>query len=146
MLAPFKRAGFDLLPHAKMPATHSSVSTYSLLLTNVQICVSVCRVVSKKPLLPSRRSSPKSRPLNLLQPLSPLFPAPVLCFQQLAASFPKTPGVGVPMHASLSESATCGLFSVSAQRPLRLCVILGPRIRLTKGRSNTETTNCSNYL
>ena len=45
---------------------------------------------------PSRRSSPKSRPFNLLQPLSSLFAAPLLCFQQLAASFPKTPGVGVP--------------------------------------------------
>src|SRR5712691_13192952 len=77
---------------------------------------------------------------TLLQPLSSLFAAPLLCFQQLAASFPKTPGVGVPMHASLSESATCRLFSASASRPLRLCVILGPRIRLAKGRSNTETT------
>src|SRR5712691_3366438 len=45
---------------------------------------------------PSRRSSPNSRPFNLLQPLSPLSAAPLLCFQQLAASFPKTPGVGVP--------------------------------------------------
>jgi hypothetical protein len=45
---------------------------------------------------PSRRSSPKSRPFNLLQPLHSLFTAPVVCFQQLAASFSKTPGVGVP--------------------------------------------------
>jgi hypothetical protein len=42
----------------------------------------------------SRRSGPtNSRPVNLLQPLASLFPTPVLCFQQLAASFPKIPGV-----------------------------------------------------
>src|SRR5260370_36043121 len=35
MRAPFKRAGFGLLPHGKMLATHSSVSTYSLLLINI---------------------------------------------------------------------------------------------------------------
>jgi hypothetical protein len=45
---------------------------------------------------PSRRSSPNSRSVNLLQPLSSLIAAPVLCFQQLAASFPKTPGVWYP--------------------------------------------------
>src|ERR1700730_833342 len=42
----------------------------------------------------SRHASPNSRPLNLLQPLCPLFPTPILYFQQLAASFSKTPGVG----------------------------------------------------
>jgi hypothetical protein len=44
---------------------------------------------------PSRRSTPNSRPVNPLQPLSSLVATPVLCFQQLAASFPKTPGCGV---------------------------------------------------
>jgi hypothetical protein len=43
-------------------------------------------------------SSPNSRPFNLLQPLGSLFPTPALCFQQLAASFCKTPGVGVPLR------------------------------------------------
>ncbi len=47
---------------------------------------------------PSRRSSPNSRPVNRLQPLCPSSVAPVLCFQRLAASFPKTPGVGVPLR------------------------------------------------
>ncbi len=42
---------------------------------------------------PSRRSSPNPRRLNILQPLGALFSAPVLCFQHLAASFSKTPGV-----------------------------------------------------
>src|ERR1700719_3052017 len=58
--------------------------------------------ISKLPLrklsCPSRRPDPNSRPVNLLQPLVSLFPTPVLCFQQLAASFPKSPGVGVPLR------------------------------------------------
>ena len=41
-----------------------------------------------------RRAGPKLRFFNILQPLGSLFAAPVLCFQHLAASFPKTPGVG----------------------------------------------------
>ncbi len=45
---------------------------------------------------PSRRSGPNFRPVNLLQPLFPCSVAPVLCFQELAASFPKIPGWGVP--------------------------------------------------
>ena len=44
----------------------------------------------------SLRSNPNSRSVNLLQPLFPYSVAPVLCFQQLAASCPKTPGVGYP--------------------------------------------------
>ena len=47
---------------------------------------------------PSCRSSLNPRPVNLLQPLWALFAAPVLCFQQLAASFCKTPGMGVPLR------------------------------------------------
>ncbi len=47
---------------------------------------------------PSRRSVPNPRPVNVLQPLCALFAAPVLSFQQLAASFSKTPGVGVPLR------------------------------------------------
>src|SRR6266478_5328345 len=55
------------------------------------------RVSSRRNLsYPSRRSSPNSRSVNLLQPLRRYSVAPVLCFQQLAASFPKTPGWGVP--------------------------------------------------
>src|SRR6266478_4533498 len=95
----------------------------------------------------SYNSSLNPRPFNLLQPLCSLFAAPVLCFQQLAASFPKTPGVGLCAHASPLESTTCRLISASARRPRRLFtqslegrVILGQRICLAKGRSNTETT------
>jgi len=57
---------------------------------------------------PSRRSRPNSRPVNLLQPLCSLFAAPVLCFQQLAASFSKTPGVGVPLRdGRYTEAQKC---------------------------------------
>jgi hypothetical protein len=51
----------------------------------------------------SRHSNPNPRRFNSLQPLSLAFPTPVLCFQQLAASFRKTPGVGVPLR----EFARC---------------------------------------
>ena len=42
----------------------------------------------------SRRSTLNCRFFNDLQPLESLFTVPVLCFQWLAASFSKTPGVG----------------------------------------------------
>jgi hypothetical protein len=57
---------------------------------------------------PSRRSSPNPRPINRLQPLFPYSVAPVLCFQQLAASFPKSPGVGVPLREGrCTEAQKC---------------------------------------
>ena len=65
---------------------------------------------------PSRHSSPNPRPFNRLEPLSLLFPTPVLCFQQLAASFRKTPGVGVPLR----EFARC----TEAQKPLFVSPLL----------------------
>src|SRR5579864_7687825 len=45
---------------------------------------------------PTPRYCPKPRPVNLLQRLFPCSVAPVLCFQQFAASFHKIPGWGVP--------------------------------------------------
>jgi hypothetical protein len=82
---------------------------------------------------PSRRSNPNSRSVNLLQPLFCSSVAPVLCFQQLAASFPRIPGVGyperiygtpgwgVPKHVSLPthQPAASSLRQLSA-----LCVSL----------------------
>ncbi len=70
----------------------------------------------------SHRSSPKSRPFNLLQPLASLFAPPVLCFQQLAASFPKTPRVGVSPH-------------LRAELRFRI----SKRARFSKGCKDTET-------
>jgi len=61
----------------------------------------ISKLPRRKLSCPSRRSGPNSRPVNLLQPLFPCSVAPVLCFQQLAASFPKSPGWGVPKHVSL---------------------------------------------
>jgi hypothetical protein len=59
---------------------------------------------------PSRRSTPNCRCFNELQPLASLFAVPVLYFQRLAASFPKTPGVGGTLHNSP--------FGISKLRPL----------------------------
>jgi len=67
------------------------------------------RVLSRRNLAySSHSSSPNPRPVNLLQPLGALFAAPVRCFQQLAASFPKTPGVGVPRRGGrCTEAQNC---------------------------------------
>src|SRR5712664_2750294 len=64
------------------------------------------RVLSRTNLsYPSRHSSSNPRPVNLLQPLCSLFTAPALSFQQLAASFCKTPGVGVPLRGGCRTEA-----------------------------------------
>ena len=67
------------------------------------------RVLSRRNFsYPSRRSIPNSSLINRLEPLYFLFPAPILCFQQLAASFPKTPGVGVPLRGGrCTEAQKC---------------------------------------
>jgi len=84
-------------------------------------------VLSRRNLaVPSRRSSPNSCLINHLEPLCFLFPTPVLCFQQLAASFPKIPGVGYPER----NCGTPGV-GVITQWPLcsdlsDLCVALFP--------------------
>ena|SRR6266446_4248593 len=91
---------------------------------------------------PSRRSIPNSRPVNRLQPLGTFSVAPVLCFQQLAASFPKILRWGVPrfpfqlrnthyplstfvnsfvsyhMHVSQAFSCNYALFCATARRYL----------------------------
>src|SRR6266436_7441222 len=91
---------------------------------------------------PSRRSIPNSRPVNRLQPLGAFSVAPVLCFQQLAASFPKILRWGVPrfpfqlrnthyplstfvnsfvsyhMHVSQAFSCNYALFCATARRYL----------------------------
>ena len=59
-----------------------------------------------------------------LSSLCALFRTRFLYFQQLAASFQKTPGWGVTQAYLASDSPTRTLFSASTQRPLRLCVIL----------------------
>jgi len=82
------------------------------------------RVLSRtEPSNRSRHASPNSLPLNLLQPLGPLFPTPILYFQQLAASFSKTPGVGytrsnrffeISKLRTLFRGPSCKLVTLSA--------------------------------
>jgi hypothetical protein len=65
--------------------------------------------------LPRFVGSPTATPAfswgcRLLDSLCPLFRAPFLCFQQLADSFSKTPGVGYPPGISLLESTSSRLF------------------------------------
>src|SRR5712664_273028 len=55
---------------------------------------------------PPRQSNPFL--IRQLQPLCPLFSSPAFCFQQLAASFSKTPGVGVPLRdGRCTEAQKC---------------------------------------
>ncbi len=51
----------------------------------------------------------KSITFKRLQPLCPLSPTSILCFQQLRASFCKTPGWGLPQHlrSELRSPVTC---------------------------------------
>ena len=91
---------------------------------------------------PSRRSSPNSRPVNVLQPLGSLFPTPVLCFQQLAASFPKTPGWGVPLRnlCDLCVSALSFVFALVRSSWRFLCPPLTTfRINTCKSVSKQRT-------
>jgi hypothetical protein len=86
----------------------------------------------------SRHSNPNPRPFNHLQPLSLCFPTPVLCFQQLAASFPKTPGWGVPFGARRTSNLQ-SLTSVSAVSTFRIntCKSGSKQRTLTTFRMNT---------
>src|SRR6266436_4234269 len=71
----------------------------------------VSKLPRRKLSCPSRRSGPNSRPVNLLQPLRSLFAAPVLYFQQFAASFPKMPGWGAPRFSFQPPTARYPLFT-----------------------------------
>src|SRR6266852_3573737 len=63
----------------------------------------------QSPTTPSVRvhGAPNSRQLILLQPLCPLFSAPVLCFQWLAASFGHNWGVGYTSLCGYLVFACC---------------------------------------
>jgi len=87
----------------------------------------------------SRPSSPNPSVFNRLQPLFTNSVAPVLCFQQLAASFPKSPGWGVialcPLCSDLS--ALCvELFPAGGSAPAR---------SLAKDGKGTELTTLSTF-
>jgi hypothetical protein len=74
----------------------------------------------------SRRSTLNCRFFNDLQPLESLFTVPVLCFQWLAASFSKTPGVGYthdPRPFGISNIQALSLRSIHnlGTLPLPVC-------------------------
>ena len=101
---------------------------------------------------PSHHSSPNPRPFNLLQPLASLFAAPVLCFQQLAASFAKTPGWGVhslrgnPCLLSLpraSRGAPKGAHFTTGCKYTELATLTTFRINTCKSVSKQRTLTLS---
>ena len=84
---------------------------------------------------PSRRSAPNSSVISRLEPLYFLFPTPILCFQRLAASFPKTPGWGVPRFLFQPPIAHCPLLITHS--PLTTF-----RINTCKSVSKQRTLTC----
>jgi len=105
-----------------------------------QISKLPCRKLSG----PTRRSYPNSRPVNPLQPLCRYSVAPVLCFQQLAASFHKTPGWGVPRfpfqpptaHPLLTTRFSLTTFRMNTCR-MNTCKSVSRQTTLTTFRMNT---------
>src|SRR5258707_12765141 len=94
----------------------------------------------KNPSFPARRSTPNYRPVNLLRPLHPLFATPVLCFQQLAASFPKTPGWGVARFPFQPPTAHCPLLTTRSPLStfrMNTCKSVSKQRTLTTFRMNT---------
>jgi len=107
------REGFYLyLTGRNSRVIHSQSSTYKFTIDRrPDPVVSLCVLSRRNLSYPSRRSTPNSSLINRLEPLCFLFPTPVLCFQQLATSFPKTPGVGVPVEKfRVSDPPTCRRF------------------------------------
>src|SRR6266404_4684540 len=97
------------------------------------------RVLSRTNLAyPSHHSSPKSRPFNLLQPLASPFATPVLCFQQLAASFRKARGWGcIVCVATLACPACPELPGPRRDRTLRGAANMAEPATVTTFKVNT---------
>src|SRR6266404_5006556 len=96
--------------------------------------------VPRKLSCPSLRSGPNSRPVNLLQPLFPCSVAPVLCFQELAASFPKIPGWGVPRFSFQPPTAHYPLLTTHSPLTtfrMNTCKSVSKQRTLTTFRMNT---------
>jgi hypothetical protein len=122
------REGFYLyLTGRNSVVIHSQPSTYKFTIDRrSDPVVSLCVLSRRNLSYPSRRSTPNSSLINRLEPLCFLSPTPVLCFQQLAASFPKTPGVGVPDEKfRVSDSPTCRRFRTPT--PLFLITSVQPQ-------------------
>ncbi len=81
-----------LLPSGVQNPKKTLDNPYTHMLTSVMLARQIT--------LPHPPNQANSFAPALLPPLSSLFAAPLLCFQQLAASFRKTPGVGVRARKS----------------------------------------------
>src|SRR6266404_3054081 len=83
---------------------------------------------------PPRR---KSFPCILLQPLCALFSSAALSFQSLAASFRKTPGVGVPQHIRATHYPLLTTRSPLTTFRINTCKSVSKQRTLTTFRINT---------
>ena len=81
------------------------------------LCVSALSFVSRLQVPPSQRLAAS------LRSLFPVFCPRFLCFQSLAASFPKTPGVGVPPNTSAPSFASPIICATQRLYPLWLHTI-----------------------
>jgi hypothetical protein len=99
------------------------------------------RVLSRRNLSHlSRRCSPNSCLISRLEPLYLLFPTPVLCFQQLAASFPKSPGWGVlrfPFRPPTVHDPPLTTHSPLTTFRMNTCKSVSKQSTLTTFRMNT---------
>src|SRR6266849_9280786 len=92
------------MPFLNFPSTPFIQLNLSLLLTNMShpryhfVCYLEQTSRNALPLLPLSPLFPSA--CALLNSLAALFPTPVLCFQQVPHSFPKTPGVAHPFGIS----------------------------------------------
>jgi hypothetical protein len=100
----------------------------------------IAKLPHRRLLCSSRCSGSNSLPVNLLRPLFPCSVAPVLCFQQLAASFPKTPGWGVPRFSLQPPTAHYPLLTTHSPLTtfrVNTCKTVSKEITLTTFRMNT---------
>ena len=139
------QAGFDLFTSLRVSASHSRAITYSLLLTNVQICGMVARVISNDPPAPLPPLHPYPRLLMLLRTLCRSQKSQLLWNQANPASFAKTPGVGYPFSATSvlrSQCPLCCAFSVRRSFTQSL-VCEGPlRLHAVASHSQLSTVDC----
>ncbi len=100
----------------------------------------VAVVMVNSPMLARHLDHPprsKSFPCILLQPLCALFSSAALSFQSLAASFAKTPGVGVPQHIRATHYPLLTTRSPLTTFRINTCKSVSKQRTLTTFRINT---------
>src|SRR5712664_1382018 len=100
----------------------------------------VAVVMVNSPMLARHLDHPprsKSFPCILLQPLCALFSSAALSFQSLAASFPKTPGAGVPQHIRATHYPLLTTRSPLTTFRINTCKSVSKQTTLTSFRINT---------